>query len=78
MVQNRYSLAAPFLLLSSLALVSCSDPAGPPGKVEEIKELPRPLTAAEQKVSLAANDFTFALFKQANATAETRTFSSLR
>jgi serpin B len=44
--------------------IACSDPAAPP--VQPITALPRELTAAENKIIAASNDFAFDLFRTGN------------
>jgi serpin B len=61
----RLSSIALRVLPSLLILAGCSDP--PVGPPKEITKLPRPLTAAEQQVSVSGNAFTFALLRQINA-----------
>ena len=48
---------------SVVVFVACSDPADPGGSLQQ---LPRPFTAAEQKVAAASNEFAFDLLKQIN------------
>jgi serine protease inhibitor len=59
------------VLLSALALTAalaaCSPLTGPGGPPKQLTELPRDLTASEARVSRAANQFAFTLFKRLNA-----------
>lgn len=59
------TLAAAVLALS----VACSGATGtaPGGAAPLLDALPRPLTAGEQAISSAANDFSFSLFRQLSA-----------
>jgi serine protease inhibitor len=64
MSQRFRSLIAALATTLALLTAACSpstDPGAPPAT---LTELPRPLAAAEQRVLDAANDFTFALFRQ--------------
>ncbi|HJR63153.1 MAG TPA: serpin family protein [Gemmatimonadaceae bacterium] len=51
--------------LAAGMLVACSETTSPDAR--RIDALPRPLSAAEQKVVSAGNEFSFALFRQASA-----------
>ena len=59
------SASASLVVLCATALSACSDP--PIGPPKELTSLPRPLTAAEQRVASSGNAFTFSLFKQVSA-----------
>jgi hypothetical protein len=50
-------------LVPAVSLMACHDPTGPP---KLITALPRPLTAAEQRVIEASNEFAFALLREVN------------
>ena len=50
-------------LATAVSLVACHDPTGPP---KLITALPRPLTAAEQRVIEGSNEFAFALLREVN------------
>jgi serpin B len=60
---RRWSLAAG-LAGAALLVAGCSDPAGPPTSIEQ---LPRPLSAAEQSVLSASNEFAFDLLRDVHA-----------
>ena len=51
---------------SLLALAGCSSVSDPKGPPAPVSELPRALTASEQLVSQAGNQFTLALFRKLN------------
>jgi serine protease inhibitor len=59
---NPMRLSSP--LLASLILAGCQSATGP---VQQITELPRPLTAAEQEVISSSNAFAFDLMRVVNA-----------
>jgi serpin B len=70
---RRGALAASFLVAIAVAAISLSaacasstEPA-PNGPAPTLDQLPRPLTAGEQRVIGAANDFSFALFRRLSA-----------
>jgi len=60
---NRSRLALWSLPLLALQVSSCSDPIDP-GPPKEITELPRPLTAVEERVIDRSNAFGFGLLRQ--------------
>jgi serine protease inhibitor len=53
-------------LILAAVTAACSGAADPGAATSPLTELPRPLSAPEQTVLGAANDFTFALFRQLN------------
>ncbi|MEO6877441.1 MAG: serpin family protein, partial [Gemmatimonadaceae bacterium] len=60
--------AAIALSTASLAACSSSTSTEPPRQAPALTALPRPLTAAETGVLSAANQFSFALWRQVNST----------
>ena len=68
---TRYQVAYSRMALAAIALavVACGASTEPKtgGAPDELKALPRALTAAEQRVSSSGNDFAFALFQKVNA-----------
>ena len=63
-------LAAAALTFASLSagIAACSDPGTGPKPPDELKSLPRSLTADETRAVGAGNDFSFALLREVNAT----------
>jgi serine protease inhibitor len=55
------------LAFSMAAVVACQPSTGPDRQPEQLTALPRELTADELRVSVAANQFAFNLFKRLNA-----------
>lgn len=64
---RRWSMAGG-LAGAALLMTACSDPAGPPAVIEQ---LPRPLSAAEQSVLRASNEFAFGLLRDVYAREDT-------
>jgi hypothetical protein len=63
--RNTTLAALGIAALGLATLAACSDPStAPPKAPKPLDALPRPLTAAEQKVASAGNDFSFALFRR--------------
>jgi serine protease inhibitor len=68
-VSHRRPRTAAFralLLLAGVLTAACSGATDPGAATSPLTELPRSLSASEQKVLGAANEFTFTLFRQLN------------
>ena len=69
-----------YIILPVLAAtLSCADAATAPGGGDappRLDALPRPLTAGEQSIVGAANDFSFSLFKAVSSSPDSNVFTS--
>jgi serpin B len=65
-MSHRFSLLAALAVAGAILTSSCSHAVDPQPAQSALKELPRSLSVAEEKVLGAANDFTFALFGRLN------------
>ena len=68
MIRSTPRISGWALATASLAFASaCSQPMNAPGQASTLTQLPRPLSAAEQDVRDASNQFAFSLFGRASA-----------